>query len=83
MIRVRSRLEAGRLRLLVEDNGVGIPESKLATLFEQGIGISNVNERLKVLFGNNYRMSIDSKPGVGTQTEIDIPEVKTYLTAAI
>jgi two-component system, LytTR family, sensor kinase len=83
MIRVRSRLEAGRLHLLVEDNGVGIPESKLATLFEQGIGISNVNERLKVLFGNNYRMWIDSKPGVGTQTEIDIPELKAYLTAAI
>jgi two-component system LytT family sensor kinase len=83
MIRVRSRLEAGRLHLLVEDNGVGIPEAKLATLFEQGIGISNVNERLKVLFGNNYRMWIDSKPGVGTQTEIDIPELKAYLTAAI
>jgi two-component system LytT family sensor kinase len=83
MIRVRSRLEAGRLHLLVEDNGVGIPESKLATLFEQGIGISNVNERLKVLFGNNYRMWIDSKPGVGTQTEIDIPETKAYLKAAI
>ena len=83
MIRVRSRLEAGRLHLLVEDNGVGIPESKLATLFEQGIGISNVNERLKVLFGNDYRMWIDSKPGVGTQTEIDIPELKAYLTAAI
>ena len=82
MIRVRSRLEAGRLHLLVEDNGVGIPESKLATLFEQGIGISNVNERLKVLFGNNYRMWIDSKPGVGTQTEIDIPELKAYFTAA-
>ena len=82
MIRVRSRLEAGRLHLLVEDNGVGIPEAKLATLFEQGIGISNVNERLKVLFGNDYRMWIDSKPGVGTQTEIDLPELKAYLTAA-
>jgi two-component system, LytTR family, sensor kinase len=81
MIRVRSRLEAGRLHLLVEDNGIGIPESKLATLFEQGIGISNVNERLKVLFGNDYRMWIDSKPGVGTQTEIDLPELKAYLTA--
>ena len=47
MIRIRSRLEGGRLFLLVEDDGVGIPEAKLATLFEQGIGISNVNERLK------------------------------------
>lgn len=81
MIRVRSRLEGGRLRLLVEDDGVGIPEEKLATLFEQGIGISNVNERLQVLFGNDYRMWIDSKPGQGTRTEIDIPELKSYLAA--
>lgn len=82
MIRVRSRLENGRLHLLVEDDGVGIPEAKLATLFEQGIGISNVNERLKVLFGNEYRMWIDSRPGFGTQTEIEIPELKSYLAAA-
>ena len=47
----------------VEDDGVGIPEAKLATLLEQGIGVSNVNERLKVLFGNDYRMWIDSQPG--------------------
>ena len=81
MIRIRTRLEAGRLFLLVEDDGVGIPEAKLATLFEQGIGISNVNERLKVLFGNDYRMSIDSRPGHGTQTEIEIPEMKSYVAA--
>jgi len=35
MIRVRSRLVDGRLHLLVQDDGVGIPEEKLATLFEQ------------------------------------------------
>lgn len=72
-IRVRSRLSEGRLHVTVEDDGVGIPEDKLATLFEQGIGISNVNERLKVLFGEEYRMWIDSRPGVGTTTEIEIP----------
>ncbi|MEJ7604998.1 MAG: histidine kinase [Bryobacteraceae bacterium] len=82
MIRIRCRLQDGRLHLLVEDDGVGIPETKLATLFEQGIGISNVNERLKVLFGHDYRMWIDSKPGLGTQTEIEIPELKTSLAAA-
>jgi two-component system LytT family sensor kinase len=82
MIRVRSRLENGRLHLLVEDDGVGITEARLATLFEQGIGVSNVNERLKVLFGNDYRMWVDSRPGYGTQTEIEIPELRTRLAAA-
>jgi two-component system LytT family sensor kinase len=76
MIRVRSSLADGKLQLVVEDDGVGIPEARLATLFEQGIGVSNVNERLKVLFGQDYRMWIDSKPGEGTRTGIEIPDVQ-------
>jgi two-component system, LytTR family, sensor kinase len=73
-IHVRSRLLDGRLQILVEDDGVGIPEEKLARLFEQGIGVSNVNERLKVLFGDDYKMWVDSRLGEGTSTGIDIPE---------
>jgi two-component system LytT family sensor kinase len=81
-VRFRSSLAEGRLRLLVEDDGVGISEAKLATLREQGIGVSNVNERLKVLFGDDYRMRIDSQPGHGTRIEIEIPELQSNLTAA-
>ncbi len=73
-IRVRSRMVGRRLQILVEDDGVGIPEAKLATLFQQGIGVSNVNERLKVLFGDDYKMWIDSRPGEGTSTGIELPE---------
>jgi two-component system, LytTR family, sensor kinase len=73
-IRVRSRMADGRLHILVEDDGVGIPEAKLATLFELGIGVNNVNERLKVLFGADYRMWIDSRVGEGTSTGIELPE---------
>ncbi|MGD0200207.1 MAG: histidine kinase [Bryobacteraceae bacterium] len=76
MVRFRSSLKDGRLRLLVEDDGVGIPEAKLATLREQGIGVSNVNERLQVLFGTDYKMWIDSRPGQGTRIEIEIPELQ-------
>jgi two-component system LytT family sensor kinase len=76
MIRVRSSVADGKLQVVVEDDGVGIPEARLATLFEQGIGVSNVNERLKVLFGQDYRMWIDSKPGEGTRTGIEIPDVQ-------
>jgi len=82
MVRFRSSLKAGRLHLLVEDDGVGIPEIKLATLREQGIGVSNVNERLKVLFGSDYRMLIESKPGQGTRIEIEIPELQSSLAPA-
>jgi two-component system, LytTR family, sensor kinase len=73
-VRVRSRIEGGKLLVMVEDDGVGIPEAKLATLFNQGIGVSNVNERLKVLFGDEYKMWIDSRIGEGTSTGIEIPE---------
>ena len=79
MVRFRSSLRDGRLFLLVEDDGVGISEVKLATLREQGIGVSNVDERLKVLFGSDYKMRIDSKPGQGTRIEIEIPELQSAL----
>lgn len=74
-IRVRARRIGTQLQIVVEDDGVGIPESRLARMFEQGgIGVNNVNERLKVLYGDSYRMWIDSRPGEGTSTGIEIPE---------
>lgn len=82
MIRVRSRLSGERLCLTVEDDGVGIPEPRLAKLFESGIGVNNVNERLKVLFGNDYRMWVDSRPGEGTTTGIEMPAMQTSMAAA-
>ena len=81
-IRIRTHRGDAKLHLLVEDDGVGIPEAKLATLLEQGIGVSNVNERLKVLFGNQYRMWIDSQPDRGTRVQIEMPELQTDLAAA-
>ncbi len=75
-IRVRSRMEEpGRMHIVIEDDGVGIPEDRLATIFELGIGVSNVNERLKVLYGDKYRMWIDSKAGDGTRTGIEVPSL--------
>lgn len=80
-IRLRASRVDSRLHLLVEDDGVGIPETQLANLLERGIGVSNVNERLKVLFQNDYRMWIDSQPGRGTRIGIEVPELTTDLTA--
>jgi two-component system LytT family sensor kinase len=76
-IRIRTRRNGLRLCLTVEDDGVGIPEAKLATLLDHGIGVSNVNERLTVLFAGEYRMWIDSHPGQGTRIEIEVPELQT------
>jgi two-component system LytT family sensor kinase len=73
-VRIKTWLEGGKLNILIEDDGVGIQESKLDQLFESGIGVSNVNERLRVLFGPRYRMVIESRPGEGTQTMLEIPD---------
>jgi two-component system LytT family sensor kinase len=81
-IRIRTHRTETRLHLLVEDDGVGISEEKLGTLLEHGgIGVSNVNERLKVLFGAEYRMWIESQPGSGTRVQIEVPELETDLAA--
>jgi len=80
-IRIQTHRAGSRLHLLVEDDGVGIPEAKLATLLDHGIGVSNVHERLKVLFGTEYRMWIDSRPGKGTRIQIEVPELQTALAA--
>jgi len=80
-IRIRTRRGGSRVHLLVEDDGVGIPEERLATVLDRGIGVSNVHERLKVLFGNDYRMWIESQPGEGTRVQIEVPELETNLAA--
>jgi two-component system LytT family sensor kinase len=73
-VRLRTWMEGTRLNISIEDDGVGINEEKLDTLFESGIGVSNVNERLRVLYGAGYRIAVDSAPGRGTKTRIELPE---------
>lgn len=73
-IRVQGRMKGPLLEIVVSDDGVGIPEDRLDGLFELGIGVSNVNERLKVLYGDGYKMWVDSRVGEGTSTGIEIPQ---------
>ncbi len=80
-IRIHAHRGESRLHMRVEDDGIGIPEAKLATLLDRGIGVTNVNERLKVLFGSEYRMWIDSQPGHGTRIQIEVPELEPGLAA--
>jgi len=39
-----------------------------------GIGLRNVNERLRVIYGANYQLQLDSVPGEGTCARVIIPE---------
>jgi two-component system LytT family sensor kinase len=81
-ITLEAKLVEGRLHIVVADDGTGISQEKLAGLKASGIGVSNVTERLKVLYGADYRMWIDSAPGQGTRIEIEVPQMQAELTAA-
>ena len=61
--------------IAIEDNGVGIPKERMGQVFGDGIGISNVHERLRVLYGADFRMDISSREGEGTRIRIEIPEL--------
>jgi two-component system LytT family sensor kinase len=78
-IQLRTTNTDGRLRIEIEDNGVGISEEKMPHVYVEGIGLSNVRERLRVLYGTDFHLDIQSKPGEGTVIRIDIPEVVSTL----
>ncbi len=59
----------------IEDNGMGISPERLREVYGGGIGISNVHERLRLLYGDQFKMDIRSQEGEGTQIHIEIPEV--------
>ena len=81
-IAIRARRNGERLVIEVEDDGLGIAEAELSNILNKGIGVSNVKERLKVLYNQDYRMLIDSQPGRGTRIEIEVPETQGRLAAA-
>jgi len=73
VIKIRSGRLQYRISIEVEDNGVGIPEDDIPKIYNSGIGISNIIERLKVIYHSDYVFSVRSFPGYGTFTHIEIP----------
>lgn len=66
----------------VRDDGVGMTPEQVAAILNKGpsdrtgIGIKNVNDRLKIYFGKQYGLRIDSVPDEGTCVEIRMPKVR-------
>jgi two-component system, LytTR family, sensor kinase len=82
-IHLRTRHRDGRLTIEISDNGMGMSPERLGEVYGGGIGISNVHERLRLLYGDQFDMDIRSQPGEGTQIRIEIPEVAAVEAAAI
>lgn len=79
MIRVRVQLDGERVCFSVEDNGVGMEQDKLEKLrsqlekFEEGYGLKNVHNRVRLTYGEEYGVKIESVFGKGTRVLVYIP----------
>jgi sensor histidine kinase YesM len=77
-VTVRVLLEAGRFRVSVEDDGLGLPEAKLAALLcdapeRAGVGMANTRLRLQALFGREASFTLENiKPGL--RVSMSFPE---------
>ena len=73
--------DGGDVLLKVSDDGIGMAPEQVAALLQNepsdrtGIGIKNVNDRLRIYFGPGYGLSIDSVPDEGTTVTIRMPQV--------
>lgn len=81
-IRIHSSACDNVLHILVEDNGRGMEKNKLHSLElslnrdeapDESIGLVNVNQRIRLFYGESYGLQISSTPGKGTRIEILLP----------
>lgn len=84
-ILVKAALEGERLIFTIEDNGLGMTEEQVEGLLTgkthassrrgSGIGVKNVNERIRLYFGEEYGLGIWSEPDEGTTIRICLPAI--------
>lgn len=82
-IQIKVYREGEELRFLVRDNGLGMTQQQVENLLSEkkhvsskrgsGIGVRNVNERIRLYFGEDYGLSIESEPDEGTVISIRLP----------
>ena len=64
---------ATRAIIEVEDDGLGISDERLPSALSSGIGLNNVHERLRVLYGASGRLDLSGAPGKGALAHVEIP----------
>ncbi len=85
LIKISGRCDGKNTIITISDNGVGMDSDKLYELNRRlqdnayndeksHIGLVNVNQRIKIIFGDDYGIMVDSQEGVGTDVYITIPK---------
>jgi two-component system LytT family sensor kinase len=74
-ITIKSRMHNRHAIIEVHDDGLGMSEERLEHVLGEGIGLSNVNERLRTIYGAGYQLKLTSTPGRGTCATVEIPEL--------
>ncbi|MDO5422466.1 MAG: sensor histidine kinase [Eubacteriales bacterium] len=85
-IRITIREEDSTLCITVSDNGVGMTKEELEALRlsiqaqdqarTRSIGLYNINQRIKLCYGREHGLEIDSAPGAGTSVTLRLPQNK-------
>ena len=81
-VEVNIKLSGDRLLMVVKDNGSGMDEETLENLKDSiknpkegsGIGLSNIVQRLKLFYGDDYTIDADSHVDEGTVIKISVPD---------
>ena len=89
LVTIGVRESRGRLRIVVTDDGVGIAPRRLAEvrrrLEDEGtdaeagpgcIGLANTSRRIRLTFGRDYGLGVESEPGRGTSVTVELPSRK-------
>ena len=74
-ITIRAKRRDGVAVIEVRDDGLGMSEERLETALGRGIGLANVNERLRTIYGTSCELQLTSQAGRGTCVTIEIPEL--------
>lgn len=85
-VRIEAKLENEKdavfLKLSVFDSGAGASETELSKARENGVGLNNIEQRLRSYYGKTANLEITSKAGKGTTAEIKLPISETGLLTA-
>ncbi|MBS4781661.1 MULTISPECIES: sensor histidine kinase [Clostridium] len=75
-IKIIGEKQNDEIVLIVSDNGVGMSNEQAESILtnkSNGYGVKNVNERIKLYYGEQYQLKIESDIGIGTKVKVTIP----------